>query len=213
MATCCFGLLLLGHDFIVRVGSNVTLLRGLGWEYEQRGSTVYLWPRSHRKRSPLVLRLVEIRSKGKRVYLLTSVRGRELLKDGEVALLYRLRWGIEVMYRVSGDTIHIYAPVSNARGDEDRTTECACDAKGRRAGRGRLAIVAFPAVPSDYGRGRWRHHLRSRSRLPRTSPPRGARARPKCGTVTYSCFRSAMADLRKHVRAMGARAICRNAET
>jgi len=98
-------LLLLGHDFIVRVGSNVTLLRGLGWEYEQRGSTVYLWPRNHRKRSPLVLRLVEIQSKGKRVYLLTSVRGTELLKDGEVALLYRLRWGIEVMYRTFKRTL------------------------------------------------------------------------------------------------------------
>jgi hypothetical protein len=98
-------LLILGHDFIVRVGSNVTLLRGLGWEYEQRGSTVYLWPQNHRKRSPLVLRLVEIRSKGKRVYLLTSVRGRELLKDGEVALLYRLRWGIEVMYRTFKRTL------------------------------------------------------------------------------------------------------------
>ena len=27
-----------GHDFIVRVGRNVRLLRGLGWEYEQKGS-------------------------------------------------------------------------------------------------------------------------------------------------------------------------------
>jgi hypothetical protein len=98
-------LLMLGHDFIVRVGSNVTLLRGLGWEYEQRGTTVYLWPQNHRKRSPLVLRLVEIQSKGKRVYLLTSVRGSEALKDGEVALLYRLRWGIEVMYRTFKRTL------------------------------------------------------------------------------------------------------------
>lgn len=98
-------LLMLGHDFIVRVGSNVTLLRGLGWEYEQRGTTVYLWPQNHRKRSPLVLRLVEIQSKGKRVYLLTSVRGTESLKDGEVAMLYRLRWGIEVMYRTFKRTL------------------------------------------------------------------------------------------------------------
>jgi Transposase DDE domain len=98
-------LLLSKHDFIVRVGGNVRLLRGLGWEYEQRGSTVYLWPQNHRKRSPLVLRLVEIQSKRRRVYLLTSVRGRELLKDGEVALLYRLRWGIEVMYRTLKRTL------------------------------------------------------------------------------------------------------------
>ena len=98
-------LLLLGHDFIVRVGSNVRLLRGLGWDYERQGSTVYLWPAGHRKRSPLVLRLVEIPSGRKRIYLLTSVRGIETLKDGEVALLYRMRWGIEVMYRTFKRTL------------------------------------------------------------------------------------------------------------
>ena len=98
-------LLLLGHDFIVRVGSNVRLLRGLGWEYERQGSTVYLWPQNHRKRPPLMLRLVEIQTGRKRVYLLTSVRGTETLKDAEVALLYRLRWGIEVMYRTFKRTL------------------------------------------------------------------------------------------------------------
>ena len=91
--------LLAGHDFVVRVGSNVRLLRGLGWEYEQQGSTVYLWPKNHRKRKPLMLRLVEIKTGRKSVYLLTSVRGTEFLKDAEVAFLYRLRWGVEVMYR------------------------------------------------------------------------------------------------------------------
>lgn len=98
-------LMLLGHDFIVRVGSNVRLLRGLGWEYEQKGSTVYLWPQKHRKRQPLKLRLVEIKTGRKRVYLLTSVLATELLKDAEVALLYRLRWGIEVMYRTFKRTL------------------------------------------------------------------------------------------------------------
>jgi hypothetical protein len=96
---------LLGHDFIVRVGSNVRLLRGLGWEYEQKGSTVYLWPKNHRKRPPLRLRLVEIRTGHKRVCLLTSVCGTEFLKDAEVAFLYRLRWGIEVMYRTFKRTL------------------------------------------------------------------------------------------------------------
>jgi hypothetical protein len=94
-----------GHDFIVRVGSNVRLLRGLGWEYEQRGSTVYLWPKNHRKRKPLMLRLVEIKTGRKRVYLLTSVLGTELLKDAEVAEMYRLRWGVEVMYRTLKRTL------------------------------------------------------------------------------------------------------------
>ena len=98
-------LLLLGHDFIVRVGNNVGLLRGLGWEYERKGSMVYLWPKNHRKRPPLVLRLVEIKTGRKHVYLLTSVLGTELLKDGEVAFLYRLRWGVEVMYRTLKRTL------------------------------------------------------------------------------------------------------------
>jgi hypothetical protein len=98
-------LLLLGHDFIVRVGSNVRLLRGLGWEYRQDGSTVYLWPQNHRKRQPLKLRLVKIKAKRKHVYLLTSVLATELLKDTEVAFIYRLRWGIEVMYRTFKRTL------------------------------------------------------------------------------------------------------------
>lgn len=98
-------LLGLGHDFIVRVGRNVHLLRGLGWDYEQKGSTVYLWPQNHHKRAPLMLRLVEITTGRKRVYLLTSVRGTELLKDAEVAFLYRFRWGIEVMYRTLKRTL------------------------------------------------------------------------------------------------------------
>jgi hypothetical protein len=98
-------LLLLGHDFIVRVGSNVRLLRGLGWEYERRGSTVYLWPLNHRKRPPLTLRLVKIKAGRKHVYLLTSVLGPALLQDAEVAELYRLRWGIEVMYRTLKRTL------------------------------------------------------------------------------------------------------------
>jgi hypothetical protein len=93
------------HDFIVRVGSNVRLLRGLGWQYERKGSTVYLWPQKHRKRQPLVLRLVEIKTGRKRIYLLTSVLGSELLTDGEVAFLYRLRWGVEVMYRTLKRTL------------------------------------------------------------------------------------------------------------
>jgi hypothetical protein len=94
-----------GHDFIVRVGRNVGLLRGLGWEYKQKGSTVYLWPKNHRKRPPLKLRLVTIRSKGRNVYLLTSVLGQGTLSDAQIARLYRLRWGVEVMYRSLKQTL------------------------------------------------------------------------------------------------------------
>jgi len=94
-----------GHDFIVRVGRNVRLLRRLGWDIRQDGQTVYLWPRKHRKFPPLVLRLVEVKTKGKRMYLLTSVRDSRQLSDMQVAELYRLRWGIEVMYRTFKRTL------------------------------------------------------------------------------------------------------------
>jgi hypothetical protein len=94
-----------GHDFIVRAGRNVSLLRGLGWDIRQDGQTVYLWPKNHRKRAPLVLRLVEVKSGSKRVYLLTSVRDGGQLTDAEVAELYRMRWGIEIMYRTFKRTL------------------------------------------------------------------------------------------------------------
>src|SRR5207249_625934 len=52
-------LLTAGHDFVIRVGANVTLLRRLGYYRESQGR-VYLWPDSKRDRGrpPLVLRLV-----------------------------------------------------------------------------------------------------------------------------------------------------------
>jgi len=96
---------LLGHDFIVRVGRNVSLLRGLGWELKQAGPRVYLWPQSHRQWPPLVLRLVKVKARRKRMYLLTSVLQEQRLSDARVAELYRLRWGIEVMYRTLKRTL------------------------------------------------------------------------------------------------------------
>lgn len=104
-------LLLLGHDFIVRVGNNVRLLRVLGWEMEQKGSTVYLWPRRHRKRQPLMLRLVRVKARCKHsrhkrdVYLLTSVQSEVLLTDEMITKMYALRWGVEVMYRSLKQTL------------------------------------------------------------------------------------------------------------
>lgn len=94
-----------GHDFIVRVGGNVTLLRELGWDVRQDGQTVYLWPRAQRRHPPLVLRLVKVATAGKAMYLLTSVRDGRQLTDSQVAELYRMRWGVEVMYRTFKRTL------------------------------------------------------------------------------------------------------------
>lgn len=89
-----------GHDFIVRVGSNVTLLTGLGYDVETDGSAVWLWPLGQQRLCPpMRLRKVEFTHKGKKMCLLTSVLCSEELSDAEVKRWYRLRWSIEVQYR------------------------------------------------------------------------------------------------------------------
>jgi IS4 transposase len=89
-----------GHQLLVRVGSNVTLLKGLGYARE-RDDVVYLWPdRAAKKRlPPLVLRLVVVTTGKHPIYLATSVMDRRRLSDRQVAEVYRRRWGIEVYYR------------------------------------------------------------------------------------------------------------------
>jgi hypothetical protein len=92
-------ILSLGHDFIVRVGSNVRLLRKLGYRLKEHDGIVYLWPANQRRRKPLRLRLVVVHDGRKAVYLLTSVTSEAVLTDQEIAGIYRWRWGIEVLYR------------------------------------------------------------------------------------------------------------------
>ncbi len=88
------------QELLIRVGSNVRLLRKLGTVCET-SQTVYLWPEGARKRRqpPLVLRLVVLNDGRKPVYLVTSVLDEKKLSDAMVADLYRRRWGIELYYR------------------------------------------------------------------------------------------------------------------
>ena len=89
-----------GHQLLVRVGSNVTLLKQLGFTEEHEG-LVSLWPnRAAKKRlPPLEMRLVVVHNGKHPVYLVASVRNRRRLSDQQVADVYRRRWGIEVFYR------------------------------------------------------------------------------------------------------------------
>jgi hypothetical protein len=89
-----------GRHILVRVGSNVRLLRKLGTVRES-GGIVYLWPDAAAQRGalPLVLRLVVTHSGRHPVYLLTSVLSHQRLSDRQVCDLYRMRWGIELFYR------------------------------------------------------------------------------------------------------------------
>jgi hypothetical protein len=94
------------RQFLIRVGSNVTLLRELGYA-RVRANIVYLWPDQHRKKDlpPLVLRLVELHDGRKPVFLLTSVLEDSALGDAQAGSLYRMRWGVEVFYRSLKQTL------------------------------------------------------------------------------------------------------------
>lgn len=97
-----------GRHFLVRVGSNVRLLRKLGAYELQDSRTVYLWPQKMRAqgRPPLVLRLIRVRTgRGKAMYLLTNVLDRTRMSDRQAAALYRKRWGIELCYRAMKQTL------------------------------------------------------------------------------------------------------------
>lgn len=89
-----------GCQLLVRVGSNIRLLRNLGFVRESRG-TVYVWPNkaARRKQAPLVFRLVVVQGARHPVYIITNILSPSKLTDRQVANLYRRRWEIEVFYR------------------------------------------------------------------------------------------------------------------
>ncbi len=89
-----------GHQFLIRVGSNVHLLKKLGYVKERNG-LVYCWPdrAASKSQPPLVLRLVVAHNGKHPVYLVTSVLDEKKLSDVDVIRTYSLRWGIEVFYR------------------------------------------------------------------------------------------------------------------
>lgn len=93
------------HTFVLRVGGNFTLLESLGWQHEQRGKTVYLWPQDCRKSPPIVLRRLQFLSPGGLpVVLLTNELDEARLSDETMRAIYAARWGIEVYYRTFKQT-------------------------------------------------------------------------------------------------------------
>ena len=93
-----------GRSFLVRVGGNVRLLKELGWFKRYGQDTVFLWPRKFRRQEPMVLRLIELQRGDKKVYLLTNVLA-DTLTHRQAAVLYTMRWGIEVFYRSLKQTL------------------------------------------------------------------------------------------------------------
>ena len=85
------------RSFIVRVGSNVKLLKNLG-ELQFSEGYVYFWTDKSQRKSqpPLVLRLITIHNGKHPIYLITNDLE---IEDEEVRTIYRQRWGIEDFFR------------------------------------------------------------------------------------------------------------------
>jgi len=95
-----------GHSFLMRVGGNVRLLKGLG-VVRQRGDIVYCWPDEvmrKKKQPPLVLRLLCFHDGRGEVYLVTNILDDEELTAEQASRIYRGRWGIELQFRALKQT-------------------------------------------------------------------------------------------------------------
>jgi hypothetical protein len=94
-----------GHDFLIRVGGNVVLLRKLGRVRVER-DIVFFWPKvaSQQKLPPLMLRLLEFQGARGPVYLLTTVLDPRRLSLKKARELYKQRWGIELQFRTLKQT-------------------------------------------------------------------------------------------------------------
>jgi hypothetical protein len=106
-----------GRSFLIRVGSNVSLLQELGYAQVENGQTVYLWPQKCQKKDvpPLALRLIVLTRRGKSIYLLTNTSP-ESLSEEQASILYEMRWGIEVFYRSMKQTLSHRKMLSAAPG-------------------------------------------------------------------------------------------------
>jgi hypothetical protein len=96
------------QHFLLRVGGNIHLLNSLGYDFEVDGQTVYLWPvkQQNGNQPPLRLRLIVVRDEHKQpVYLVTSVLDPLQLSDQQASQIYRWRWGVEVQFRTTKQTM------------------------------------------------------------------------------------------------------------
>ena len=92
------------RHFVIRVGSNVRLLRKLGFAREH-DQTVYLWPDSaaKKKQPPLTLRLIVIHNGKHPLYLVTNAT-KSRLSEAAAGRIYQARWGVELFFRTLKQT-------------------------------------------------------------------------------------------------------------
>ncbi|WP_158261258.1 MULTISPECIES: transposase, partial [Pirellulaceae] len=86
------------RSFVIRVGSNIRLLRKLDPSLKRDTEWVYHWPHKSQLKGepPLLLRLVAVITERGWIYLLTNEWN---LTNQQIAELYQARWGIEVFFR------------------------------------------------------------------------------------------------------------------
>ena len=90
-----------GHQILIRVGANVTLLRKLGYNVRERGGIVYCWPSAAARKSqpPLVLRLIRFRLGRTQACVVTSVLGASSTRRAAGRCgCTGLRWGVELQF-------------------------------------------------------------------------------------------------------------------
>ena len=94
-----------GHNFVIRAGANVRLLKELGFAREY-DNTVYLWPNATAKKEkpPMVLRAVWVHNGKHPMCLVTNVLSKTRLSDEQIVEIYKARWGIEVFFRTFKQT-------------------------------------------------------------------------------------------------------------
>lgn len=100
-------ILALGLHFLIRAGSNVTLLKGLGYSRPWGEEVMHLWPNKQARKgeAPLALRLIVLTDGRKPIYLISDLLAPEQLSHDDAEALYRRRWAIEVFYRSLKQTL------------------------------------------------------------------------------------------------------------
>jgi hypothetical protein len=132
------------RHFVIRVGGNVRLLKGLGVVREKDG-IVYLWPNkvAKRKQPPLILRLVVVHGARHPWYLVTSVLSPQRLSDRQVAEIYRRRWGIELFFR------HFKQTFGRSKLRSHKAEHAECEAHWSLLGLWTMLLYAHQRLPRD----------------------------------------------------------------
>jgi hypothetical protein len=99
----------LDQAFLIRVGSNIRLIKRLSRCAKMRVSPneelVWLWPENKSSSKPLMLRLLVVDDGKSRMYLLTNVLEQSRLSAEQMREFYARRWQMELWFRCMKQTM------------------------------------------------------------------------------------------------------------